>query len=77
MSIAFSGALTSWVVWGVWIIVGVSWELWTVYTEKKWGFLPLTRIIRDRLMRRSTLAKIGGLAFLTWLWVHFVLPLPW
>lgn len=71
-----SAGIASWIVWAVWIIVGAGWELWTVFTEKKRGFLPLTRVVRDRLMRRNTVVKIGMLGFLTWLWVHFITPVP-
>ena len=70
-------ALASWVFWLVWMLVGLVYELYAVITEKKSGALPLTRVVRDRLMRRSSIAKIGVLLFLTWLWVHFVTPLNW
>jgi len=67
----------SWVVWLVWVVFGVGFEVFAVFTEKKQGTLPLTRVVRDRLMRRSAVVKVGVLLFLTWLWVHFTLPLDW
>lgn len=70
-------ALFSWFFWAVWAVIGLAYELYAVRTEKKSGALPLTRVVRDRLMRKSTLAKVGMLTFLTWLWVHFVTPLNW
>lgn len=70
-------ALFSWAFWFVWAGVGLAYELYAVLTEKKSGALPLTRVVRDRLMRKSSLVKVGMLAFLTWLWVHFVTPLNW
>lgn len=70
-------ALVSWVFWLTWMGVGLAYELYAVHSEKKSGALPLTRVVRDRLMRRSTLVKVGVLLFLTWLWVHFVTPLDW
>jgi hypothetical protein len=69
--------LLSWAFWFVWALVGLGYELFAVFTEKKTGALPLTRVVRDRLMRKSTLVKIGMLAFLTWLWVHFIIPSTW
>jgi hypothetical protein len=70
-------ATLSWVFWLVWMAVGLAYELFAVFSEKKHGTLPLTRVVRDRLMRRSTLVKVGVLLFLTWLWVHFVTPMEW
>jgi hypothetical protein len=70
-------ALFSWGFWAVWAAIGLAFELFAVRTERKTGALPLTRVVRDRLMRKSTIAKVGMLTFLTWLWVHFVTPLPW
>lgn len=70
-------AVVSWVFWLSWMVVGLGYELYAVFTEKKQGTLPLTRVVRDRLMRRSAVAKLGVLLFLTWLWVHFVTPLGW
>ncbi len=45
-----------------------------MFTEKKTGALPLTRVVRDRLMRKSPAIKVGMLAFLSWLLVHFIVP---
>jgi hypothetical protein len=70
-------ALVSWIFWLSWMAVGLVYELFAVFTEKKNGSLPLTRVVRDRLMRRSAFAKFGVLLFLTWLWIHFVTPLNW
>lgn len=70
-------ALVSWVFWGATIALQLGFELYAVATEKRSGALPLTRILRDRLMRRHTWAKLGGLLLLTWLWVHFITPLNW
>ena len=70
-------ALFSWLFWLGWMAVGLVYELFAVFSEKKLGTLPLTRVVRDRLMRRSSLVKVGVLLFLTWLWVHFVTPLSW
>lgn len=70
-------ALFSWGFWFVWMAIGLAYELYAVVTEKKSGALPLTRVVRDRLMRKSALAKVGMLLFLTWLWVHFITPLDW
>lgn len=67
----------SWAFWLVWAGIGLAYELFAVLTEKKTGALPLTRVLRDRLMRKSTLAKLGMLTFLTWLWIHFITPLNW
>lgn len=66
-------ALISWIVWIGWMVVGLAYELFAVFTEKKLGTLPLTRVVRDRVMRRSTPAKLGVVFFLTWLWLHFTL----
>ena len=64
----------SWIFWILWMLVGLGYEVFAVVTERRYGTLPLTRVVRDRLMRRSTLVKLGVLLFLTWLWVHFILP---
>lgn len=69
--------LVSWVFWLAWMAVGVAYELFAVREEKRTGALPLTRVVRDRLMRRFWPAKIVVLAFLAWLTVHFVTPLNW
>ena len=67
----------SWLVWGIWAAFGLGWEVFDVLTEHRTGALPLTRIVRDHLMRKHTWARLGMLLFLTWLWVHFVTPLNW
>lgn len=70
-------ALVSWVFWLGWMLAGLAFELFAVREEKRTGALPLTRVVRDRLMRRFWPVKIGVLAFLAWLTVHFVVPLNW
>jgi hypothetical protein len=70
-------ALFSWAFWLTWAVIGLSYELYAVFTEKKTGALPLTRVVRDRLMRKYPLIKIGMLTFLAWLLIHFVAPLDW
>jgi hypothetical protein len=64
----------SWAFWIVWAAIGLGYELFAVFTEKRTGALPLTRVLRDRIMRRSFVAKLGVLTFLTWMWVHFIVP---
>jgi hypothetical protein len=64
-------ALLSWVFWFAWMGIGLAVELFNVREEKKLGTLPLTRVVRDRIMRRSTVVKVGVLIFLTWLLLHF------
>lgn len=70
-------ALVSWIFWLAWMAVGLAYELFAVFTEKRRGTLPLTRVVRDRLMRRFVLAKLGVLLFLAWLCLHFFTPLNW
>lgn len=70
-------ALVSWIVWIGWMVAGLGYELFAVFTEKELGTLPLTRVVRDRIMRRSTPAKLGVLLFLTWIWLHFVTKFNW
>jgi hypothetical protein len=71
----------SWIFWAAWAIVGVVFELYAVLTEKRSGAEPLTRVLRDRLMRRFLLARLAVLLFLSWLGLHFLVggpsPLPW
>jgi hypothetical protein len=70
-------ALVSWVFWLGWMAAGLAYELFAVYSEKRYGTLPLTRVVRDRLMRRFVLVKLGVLLFLAWLCLHFFTPLDW
>lgn len=70
-------SLFSWGFWVTWVVIGLAFELFAVATEKKTGALPLTRVVRDRLMRRSKLFAVFMLAFLAWLFVHFITPLDW
>ena len=70
-------ALASWIFWLAWMVIGLAYELFAVFTEKKRGTLPLTRVVRDRLMRRFVLAKLGVLLFLAWLCLHFFTNTSW
>lgn len=70
-------ALASWVFWGVWIGAGIAYELYAVWAERRHGALPLTRVVRDRLMRRFVVVKLGVLLFLAWLSLHWLVPLDW
>jgi hypothetical protein len=70
-------ALISWVFWLGWMAAGLAYELFAVYSEKRYGTLPLTRVVRDRLMRRFVLVKLGVLLFLSWLCLHFFLNVSW
>ena len=69
--------LFSWIFWAAWLAIGVGYELFAVFSEKHYGSLPLTRVLRDRLMRRFVVVKLGVLLFLAWLGLHFLTPLPW
>ena len=64
----------SWGFWLTWAAIGLVYELYAVFTEKKTGALPLTRVVRDRLMRKSGVFKVFMLGFLAWLLVHFTVP---
>lgn len=70
-------ALISWIFWLSWMAIGLGYELFAVYTEKTEGTLPLTRVVRDRLMKRFVVAKLGVLLFLSWLCLHFFLNVSW
>lgn len=67
----------SYVVWAVLGAGALGFELYAVKHERKNGALPLTRVVRDRLMRKSPAVKVGVLAFLAWIFLHFTQPLPW
>lgn len=69
--------LVSWIFWASWVAIGVGYELYAVRFEKSHGSLPLTRVLRDRLMRRFVFVKLGVLLFLAWLGLHFLGPLSW
>lgn len=69
--------LLSWGFWITWAVIGLAYELYAVFTEKRTGALPLTRVLRDRIMRKNAAAKIGVMAFLAWLLLHFTTPLDW
>lgn len=70
-------ALVSWVFWLSWMAAGVVYEVFAVVMEKRNGALPLTRVVRDRLMRRFVLVKLGVLLFLAWLCLHFFTNVAW
>ena len=70
-------ALVSWVFWLGWMAAGIVYELYAVTMEKRNGALPLTRVVRDRLMRRFVVAKLGVLLFLAWLCLHFFTNVSW
>lgn len=64
----------------VWLCIGLAaliWELVGVFGEKRYRIEPLTRIVRDRLMRRYTVVKLAVLLFWAWLGLHWFLPLEW
>jgi len=68
----------------VWLCIGLAaltWELIGVKKEKDWGIEPLTRIVRDRLMKRFWPVKLIVLTFLGWLMLHFFVggssPVGW
>lgn len=63
--------------WGTWAGAGIAYEIYAVRTEKRSGALPLTRVLRDRLMRRFVVVKLGVLLFIAWLAAHFFTPLSW
>ena len=70
-------ALVSWLFWFAWMAAGLGYELFAVRFEKRDGALPLTRVVRDRLMRRFVVAKLGVLLFLAWLCLHFFTNVTW
>ena len=76
MIVAF-WALFSWIYWGLWIAAFVGYEAFAVKYEKRNGALPLTRVVRDRLMRKFLVVKLGVLLLIGWLALHFLLPLDW
>lgn len=67
----------SWAFWLGWMALGLSYELFAVFSEKRYGTLPLTRVVRDRLMKRFWPVKLGVLLFLSWLSLHFFLNVSW
>ena len=75
--IAAFWVIFSWAFWLIWMGVGLSYELYAVHEEKHNGALPLTRVVRDRLMRKSTLVKFVVVFFLFWLLLHFTLKFSW
>ncbi len=69
--------LVSWIFWALWVVAGLAYEAFAVVYEKRTGALPLTRVVRDRLMRRFLVVKLGVLLLLAWLVLHFLTPLDW
>lgn len=67
-------ALASWVYWIVWVGLFLAWEIPAILLEKKTGMLPLTRVVRDRLMVRSVFARLAVLLLIAWLAMHFLFP---
>ncbi len=67
------------IVWGVWFSIGIAWEMVGVFKEKEWKQEPLTRIVRDRLMRSELgiVFRLIFIAFMGWLLLHWLLPLDW
>jgi hypothetical protein len=69
-------ALVSYLVWGFAALALLAFEIVAVVTERKTGLLPLTRIVRDRLMKRSRPIRLLVLFALVWLPYHFFLEGP-
>jgi hypothetical protein len=67
----------SWAFWLGWMALGLFYELFAVFSEKRYGTLPLTRVVRDRLMKRFWPVKLGVLLFLSWLSLHLLLNVSW
>jgi hypothetical protein len=69
------------IVWAIWFIVGIAWELWCVKQERKTGDEPLTRIVRDRLMKSKSpvgiITRLSFICFIGWLVLHWLTPLAW
>lgn len=66
-------ALVSYLVWGVSAALLLGFELVAVFTERRTGLLPLTRVVRDRLMKRSGAVRLLVFLSLAWLPYHFFL----
>lgn len=75
--LVFNWAVFSWVYWFVWMGLFLAYEIPAVLLEKKKGTLPLTRVVRDRLMRKFVFVKLGVLLLIAWLALHFLLPHTW
>ena len=75
--IALAWGLVSWIYWTVWVLMFLAYEIPAVLLEKRNGMLPLTRVVRDRLMRKSVLVKLLVMGLLAWLCLHFLTPLDW
>jgi len=67
--------------WGLWVVLGIAFELFAVFTEKRTGQEPLTRLLRDRLMARPGVVgwtvRLGTMTFIGYLTFHFFTPLEW
>ncbi len=75
--LVYSLALFSWIYWILWMGAFLGYELFAVRYEKSKGALPLTRVVRDRLMKRFVVVKFGVLLLLAWLFLHFTQSLSW
>lgn len=73
MLIGLGLGLASWVFWAVWVGLFLAWEIPAVFLEKKTGMLPLTRVVRDRLMKRYAIVKYGVLFLIAYLFAHFII----
>lgn len=67
----------SYVFWAVWGAAGLCYELYAVRNERRNGALPLTRVVRDRLMARFFVIRLAVLLGLGWLGLHFLDRFTW
>lgn len=68
---------TSEIIWGLLGLVALAWELYCVFTEKRTGHEPLTRLVRDRLFvmgGTGIVFRLLGIAGSLWLALHFFAP---
>lgn len=67
-------------VWATLFVGCVCWEGVGVFGERRWRQEPLTRLYRDRLMRRGALGvpgylfRVGFLLLFAWWMVHWIVP---
>lgn len=71
--------MTSELVWLTIGLVALTWELVGVFRERQWRIEPLTRIVRDRLMRGryGMVVRLVFIAAWVWLGLHWLTPLDW
>lgn len=72
--------LRSLLFWLSWILIGALYEVFAVFMERRTGDQPLTRVVRDKLMRIPTWGKLiqfGVMAFLGWWFLHWAMNVPW